>query len=827
MKVSANLKTLAFAVILISVLSIAGFRNVSAQCLVPAGLNTTNIGNSSAQFNWTSVSADSFLVRYYDASAPSVYYYKTVKPGSSTNTNITGLYPATTYMWQVRTWCSGGTSGAYQNSAVSFTTTSTPVSCVTPNKTATSSISATSALVSWNPLVNADSFMVRYAVTNTTNYFWVKVPGNQKAVTIFGLTPNTTYDWWVRCICASNPSQGYSQINRFTTLSNTCTSIADAASFTSNNITHNSASVSWRAVTGALSYNVRYAIRYSGNWTTVPASGVSANLSGLVSLSWYEFQVQVVCASGAGNWSTSGIFQTTTGVVSVTRGAYLQQASPSSIFIRWRTNIPADSRVRFGTSVTNLNQTVSNATLKTEHIIQLTGLTANTKYFYSIGTANAVLQGDTGNYFFTHPPVGSTNPVRIWAIGDFGRGSTAQHQVRDRYYNWTGNTHTNVWLWLGDNAYNDGTDNEYQTKVFDMYPTQFKKWVTWPTSGNHDLHAASSSSQTGPYYDNFTMPKAGEVGGLASGTEAYYSFNYANIHFVCLESTGSSFRSATGAMANWLKNDLAANTQRWTVVYFHHPPYSKGSHDSDAETQLIEMRNNIVPILETYKVDLVLAGHSHSYERSMFIRGHYGNEASFNASTHAVSSGSGIFPSSYIKTGPNYYGTVYVVCGTAGTVGATTTGWPHNAMYASSVSYYGSLVIDVNGDRLDSKFLTSTGVIWDQFTIEKRNSLSSMKLQADDEFNVAVPIASKLLVFPNPIIHDASVSYHLNRASKVYFDVLDLSGRIVYEFGDEYERKEGEHSMNFPISTAALPRGIYLLRMHSGEDINTARFVLE
>ncbi len=36
----------------------------------------------------------------------------------------------------------------------------------------------------------------------------------------------------------------------------------------------------------------------------------------------------------------------------------------------------------------------------------------------------------------------------------------------------------------------------------------------------------------------------------------------------------------------------------WIVCFFHHPPYTKGSHDSDTEEQLIEMRQHIMPILE-------------------------------------------------------------------------------------------------------------------------------------------------------------------------------------------------------------------------------------
>ena len=82
-----------------------------------------------------------------------------------------------------------------------------------------------------------------------------------------------------------------------------------------------------------------------------------------------------------------------------------------------------------------------------------------------------------------------------------------------------------------------------------------------------------------------------------SGTEAYYSFDYANVHFVCLESFETN-RSATGPMLTWLQNDLASTAQPWVIAFFHHPPYSKGSHDSDTDIELKEMRQNALPILE-------------------------------------------------------------------------------------------------------------------------------------------------------------------------------------------------------------------------------------
>jgi hypothetical protein len=388
--------------------------------------------------------------------------------------------------------------------------------------------------------------------------------------------------------------------------------------------------------------------------------------------------------------------------------------------------------------------------------------------------------------------------------------------------NYPGSANTNIWLWVGDNAYSDGTDAEYSNNVFSVYPYQMKKWILWPATGNHDLHAANAFNQTGPYFDMFTLPKNAEAGGIASGTEAYYSFNYANIHFVCLESTDQAFRAVGGAMANWLTSDLAANTQRWTIVYFHHPPYSKGSHDSDSESELVEMRTNINPILENYKVDLVLSGHSHSFERSMMIKGHYQGESTFVPATMAVNTGSGTFPASYTKSSPLYSGTVYVVCGVSGQIGGTASGWPHNAMYTSSLAYFGSLVIDVAGDRLDCKFLTHTSIIFDQFTIQKSGAPYK---KVPEGFDPGVPAADPLQVFPNPMTYESTIRYVLDKSSTVHMEITDMTGRVMYTLLNGMQ-DEGEYEIKLTKSEAMLPDGIYFIRLIAGEKSSLKKFVV-
>ena len=406
----------------------------------------------------------------------------------------------------------------------------------------------------------------------------------------------------------------------------------------------------------------------------------------------------------------------------LTRGPYLQLGTPTSIVIRWRTDIPTDSQVSYGTNLAGLDQTNTLAATTTEHEVSLTGLSPDTRYFYSVGsTTKTWAVAGTNQYFITAPLPGTAKPTRIWVIGDAGTGTASQTAVRDAFYQLTGTNHTDLWLQLGDNAYNSGTDGEYQAKVFDVYSSLLRTSVTWPTLGNHDTAQSSVDTNTYPYFAMFTLPTAGEAGGEPSSTESYYSFDYANIHFICLNSMTAN-RSPTGAMAIWLELDLQANTNQWIIAYWHHPPYSKGSHDSDVELELVEMRQNMLPILEAYGVDLVLSGHSHAYERSFLLNGHYGVSTTLS-NTMILNSGKGREEETgaYIK--PRGYdianqGAVYAVAGSSGQISGGLLN--HPAMCVSA-NVLGSMLLNVNSNRLDAVFLRETAATNDHFTIVKAN----------------------------------------------------------------------------------------------------------
>ncbi|MEO8584228.1 MAG: metallophosphoesterase family protein, partial [Flavitalea sp.] len=313
----------------------------------------------------------------------------------------------------------------------------------------------------------------------------------------------------------------------------------------------------------------------------------------------------------------------------VTRGPYLQMGNQTSLTVRWRTGSTMDAKVEVGTTFGTYPLSFTSGSTPADHSVNVTGLSADTKYYYRIGNTTTMGSADPDNFFTTLPPANTTRKINIAAFGDCGRNDNSfQSQTLAQYRSYLSANSIDApdaWLLLGDNAYNAGTDAEYTSNFFTAYgSTILKNHKVFPTPGNHDYANTVSRQQDHaiPYYDIFTMPTAGEIGGVASGTEAYYSFNIGNIHFLALDAYGNEnggttrLYDTTGAQVTWIKADLAANSKKWTICFWHHPPYTKGSHDSDTDPELIKIRENFIRILERNGVDMVVCGHSHDYERS-------------------------------------------------------------------------------------------------------------------------------------------------------------------------------------------------------------------
>ena len=444
-----------------------------------------------------------------------------------------------------------------------------------------------------------------------------------------------------------------------------------------------------------------------------------------------------------------------------TRLPYLQGSSPTQIHVLWRTEGPIQPVVRWGTQPDRLDQTVPLAAIVTraslgtngqpmlpqwlslrtpenlslpklhsapigtfQYEAAIEGLSPDTVYYYGVFNGSERLTAESPEQRFqTQPQPGTVRPYRFWVLGDSGTGREAQRAVHEGMQAWVkqDGRPLDFWIHVGDMAYGTGRDVEFQSRFFESYQTTLRNSVCWPAMGNHEGHTSKGSTGIGPYYDAYWVPTRAESGGLASGTEAYYSFDHGNIHFICLDSHDLD-RKPSGAMAKWLKADLEKAKAEWLIAFWHHPPYTKGSHDSDKEADLIEVRHHLLPILESGGVDLVLTGHSHIYERSMLMDGAYSTNATVAENfilddgdgdprgDGAYRKGAGLRP---------HEGAVQVVAGHSGaSLGRVGT----SPVMRRTLVEHGSLLVDVEGETLVGRMINREGVERDRFSLVKRGT---------------------------------------------------------------------------------------------------------
>lgn len=188
--------------------------------------------------------------------------------------------------------------------------------CGTPTGLSASSITNTTATISWGTVSGALSYDVDYKAASSGTWINVATGTTATSAGLSGLTEGTTYDYRVRANCSSGTGN-YAQA-QFTT-----TAPCNApAGLTSSSVTASSATVSWTAVGGAASYDVDYKLNSASTWT-VAATGTAAtsvNLSGLTASSLYDWRVRANCgASGSSGYSQA---QFTTTAASVCPGPY-------------------------------------------------------------------------------------------------------------------------------------------------------------------------------------------------------------------------------------------------------------------------------------------------------------------------------------------------------------------------------------------------------------------------------------------------------------------------------------------------------------------------
>ena len=174
-------------------------------CGAPGGLSTTGITATAALAKWDAVTgASSYNVDY---KASSWGYWITIANATpSLQWSLMGMDPSTSYEWRVSANCAAGTSTYTQTQ---FSTLASG-SCTAPGGLSASNITSTTATVNWNAVSGALVYTVEYKPASSGS--WIVATGGTygTSANLYGLSPNTTYDWRVYTSCSLTEASGYS-----------------------------------------------------------------------------------------------------------------------------------------------------------------------------------------------------------------------------------------------------------------------------------------------------------------------------------------------------------------------------------------------------------------------------------------------------------------------------------------------------------------------------------------------------------------------------------------------------------------------------------------
>ncbi len=216
-----------------------------------------------------------------------------------------------------------------------------------------------------------------------------------------------------------------------------------------------------------------------------------------------------------------------------------------------------------------------------------TGFTTN-RSSISVSFSNGITSPPVNKLSFT-PALGSSPVIAV--AGDGASGQTTSASVVNLISSWS----PGLLIYVGD-VYEKGSYTEF----FNWYGTagqNFSKFksITDPTIGNHEY---TGGSPDGYFFYWNNVPN-------------YYSFNSQGWHIISLNANGSKIGGlgTSSPEYKWLASDLAANSVKCTIAFWHEPIYNIGP-EADQTSML-----TIWSLLYQKKTDIVLTGHDHDYQR--------------------------------------------------------------------------------------------------------------------------------------------------------------------------------------------------------------------
>lgn len=306
---------------------------------------------------------------------------------------------------------------------------------------------------------------------------------------------------------------------------------------------------------------------------------------------------------------------------------YLQSVTSNSVYVLVESNSTSTVTVNYGitpsygTTATTENYAATTGSTYI-HNIKLTGLSADTVYHYQAAQGSS----NSANHVFRTAVNAGTN-FRFVGMGDFRSQPNIFNQISGRVKD----ANPYFSLYMGDLC-GDDTYNSFKSEFFVSNQIALIAGVPFfNTFGNHELWTQNSKA--------FTQAPTS-----ADETRGYYSFDYADMHVLVLNYNISY--TPGSAQYNFASNDLANTNKHWKVVIIHSPAYCSGGHGED-----YYMKTLTTDIFEPNGVTMVLAGHTHFYQRN-YVNGIYHLVlGSAGAPMHDL----GVPPKSYVQAEAKKY----------------------------------------------------------------------------------------------------------------------------------------------------------------------------
>lgn len=279
---------------------------------------------------------------------------------------------------------------------------------------------------------------------------------------------------------------------------------------------------------------------------------------------------------------------------------YLTNMTETEVSVNWKTTVKTTAEITYGLISTYRDTGKLPHAVKTAgqpgyfHHVRLTGLQPDSNYLYRI-QPSATNKVSYDLHSFTTPAKGS-EPFTFLVYGDT-RTFPDRHRLVTTAMG-TDPLQPEFVLHTGD-LIESPIESRWNSFFWALQPLGTSV-PFYPCLGNHE-----ENSET--YYRAFELPRGGGY-----QNERWYSFDYHNLHVICLDSNSTSLGfSGMNQQRNWLKKDLSKTDKPFIVVFFHHPIYSS-EYDTAKNAGLEALWHSL---FDKYGVDVVFSGHVHSYER--------------------------------------------------------------------------------------------------------------------------------------------------------------------------------------------------------------------